>query len=108
MTRRPPRSTLFPYTTLFRSPLDLRPRRLGVHMVDRHRRDAAPVVDPRLEETRKVVVGEIRRHLDVHVRPENLPRRPCGPEEVVERWLRSLGHLRPRLRAKVLDDHFLD
>src|SRR2546422_4248640 len=26
MIRRPPRSTLFPYTTLFRSPLDLLPR----------------------------------------------------------------------------------
>src|SRR5689334_23650267 len=26
MIRRPPRSTLFPYTTLFRSPLDLRQR----------------------------------------------------------------------------------
>src|SRR2546430_3436849 len=27
MIRRPPRSTLFPYTTLFRSPLDLLPAR---------------------------------------------------------------------------------
>src|SRR5258708_30365495 len=27
MIRRPPRSTLFPYTTLFRSPSSLRPRR---------------------------------------------------------------------------------
>src|SRR2546422_7660468 len=27
MIRRPPRSTLFPYTTLFRSPLTRRPRR---------------------------------------------------------------------------------
>src|SRR2546426_7316940 len=26
MIRRPPRSTLFPYTTLFRSPADLQPR----------------------------------------------------------------------------------
>src|SRR5256885_13159215 len=31
MIRRPPRSTLFPYTTLFRSP-DHRPERLGVHV----------------------------------------------------------------------------
>src|SRR5207248_11739117 len=29
MLRRPPRSTLFPYTTLFRSPRDLRHRRPG-------------------------------------------------------------------------------
>src|SRR5947209_9210575 len=32
MTRRPPRSTLFPYTTLFRSPLD---RRVAVDIHDR-------------------------------------------------------------------------
>src|SRR4051812_49761826 len=32
MLRRPPRSTLFPYTTLFRSPRDL------VHAVDEHPR----------------------------------------------------------------------
>src|SRR5260221_4606167 len=29
MIRRPPRSTLFPYTTLFRSPVQLRGRRAG-------------------------------------------------------------------------------
>src|SRR2546430_4241147 len=29
MIRRPPRSTLFPYTTLFRSPAGLRPSRAG-------------------------------------------------------------------------------
>src|SRR3712207_7859880 len=29
MIRRPPRSTLFPYTTLFRSPEDPRPKRTG-------------------------------------------------------------------------------
>src|SRR2546429_6155434 len=31
MIRRPPRSTLFPYTTLFRSPRVLRPPRRGLH-----------------------------------------------------------------------------
>src|SRR3712207_7634064 len=30
MIRRPPRSTLFPYTTLFRSPIDYKLRLLGV------------------------------------------------------------------------------
>src|SRR2546425_7166666 len=46
MIRRPPRSTLFPYTTLFRSPhelLDLLLERLG-----RERLDDVPV-DPRLD-----------------------------------------------------------
>src|SRR3712207_8736681 len=43
MIRRPPRSTLFPYTTLFRSP--------GAQLVERHpgddgRQPAAEVLDP--------------------------------------------------------------
>src|SRR2546427_2928317 len=42
MIRRPPRSTLFPYTTLFRSPIDARPvglsRRLDVVVWPLHRR----------------------------------------------------------------------
>src|SRR2546427_7899760 len=36
MIRRPPRSTLFPYTTLFRSP----PRRVATRRRTRHPRDA--------------------------------------------------------------------
>src|SRR4051812_49748960 len=36
MTRRPPKSTLFPYTTLFRSPV--RGRRRGRHPHDRRQR----------------------------------------------------------------------
>src|SRR3712207_7510297 len=36
MIRRPPRSTLFPYTTLFRSPFDdARVRRALMHAIDR-------------------------------------------------------------------------
>src|SRR3712207_8370081 len=35
MIRRPPRSTLFPYTTLFRSRVGLDRRRIGIHPVDR-------------------------------------------------------------------------
>src|SRR3712207_7913097 len=47
MIRRPPRSTLFPYTTLFRSPLlgdeaVLQPRVLGVEVVD-ERGEGVPV-----------------------------------------------------------------
>src|SRR3712207_7421575 len=42
MIRRPPRSTLFPYTTLFRSPLPLarRRRRLGAGRAGGHRAHA--------------------------------------------------------------------
>src|SRR2546426_2431051 len=35
MIRRPPRSTLFPYTTLFRSPLDPDPAHLELHRAAR-------------------------------------------------------------------------
>src|SRR3712207_8371324 len=45
MIRRPPRSTLFPYTTLFRSERrDRRRRRMAVvvRAADRHDRDAGP------------------------------------------------------------------
>src|SRR2546422_5366176 len=33
MIRRPPRSTLFPYTTLFRSPVQDRPRGVGLELL---------------------------------------------------------------------------
>ena len=48
-----------------REPVELGPRRLGVDVVDRHRRDAAPVVDAGVEQPRKVVVGQVRRRLHV-------------------------------------------
>src|SRR2546429_4422159 len=47
MIRRPPRSTLFPYTTLFRSPLEDRHRRgqrRGARAHHRHRRAEAAVL----------------------------------------------------------------
>src|SRR3712207_7510327 len=44
MIRRPPRSTLFPYTTLFRSRLELVTRGL-VDLVGRHRIDDVRVAD---------------------------------------------------------------
>src|SRR5256885_2637446 len=48
MIRRPPRSTLFPYTTLFRSILALQQ---GLGRLIRHRRDRGvlAVLDPRLQ-----------------------------------------------------------
>src|SRR5688572_31259077 len=39
MIRRPPRSTLFPYTTLFRSRLRLRRRATDLHLADVAERD---------------------------------------------------------------------
>src|SRR3712207_8116076 len=60
MIRRPPRSTLFPYTTLFRSPLDLE--------------SSVPrlVVDERLDLCRQVVQGR-RAVLDDLAEEQVLP-----------------------------------
>src|SRR5687768_17721718 len=54
MIRRPPRSTLFPYTTLFRSQFRRRPRRLG-----NGRRAAAAVLRAQFPE--RAAVGGARR-----------------------------------------------
>src|SRR5687767_15405716 len=42
MIRRPPRSTLFPYTTLFRSRRQLRARISEHHLLQQHRRHEQP------------------------------------------------------------------
>src|SRR3712207_8099126 len=59
MIRRPPRSTLFPYTTLFRSDAEVDLHALGLHG-DRQRCPLLAVVVPQ----RAVV--EAREHIAVH------------------------------------------
>src|SRR3712207_8691098 len=63
MIRRPPRSTLFPYTTLFRSGLPLASPKLTARLVHL----SAPVIWPRTVE-----------HQDRYP----LRRTPCGPPNV--------------------------
>src|SRR3989454_4195226 len=58
MIRRPPRSTLFPYTTLFRSLSD-HERLERVSLVERRGRDAGPVDGRRLS----------WRHEEIHLGP---------------------------------------
>src|SRR5256885_17111254 len=61
MIRRPPRSTLFPYTTLFRSPLVADVHQLGgmTHAaLPRHVRDVDEPLDAGLELDEGAVVGE--------------------------------------------------
>jgi hypothetical protein len=77
-------------------------------MVDRDRRDAAPVVDARVEQPREVVVGEVGRRLHVPARPEEDACDRDRPQVLVERWLRVGRHARSGLRAEVLDDDLLD
>src|SRR3712207_7841263 len=66
MIRRPPRSTLFPYTTLFRSPDQL----VGRDLRDRPRALRVPVLVRR--------GARLRRGADDQARPAVLPA-PAGP-----------------------------
>src|SRR2546422_7363567 len=69
MIRRPPRSTLFPYTTLFRSP---RPPRLDVLLVDpvvadqrvRHRHDL-----PSIRRVGQNLLIPLHRRIEDHLSP---------------------------------------
>src|SRR6266850_2785928 len=96
--------------TLGRAPElgDQRPRLLGVDVVERERRDAAPVVEPGGQQARVDTRRQIWRRLDVHVRPQDEPRDRQRAQEIVERGLGRVAHRDPRLRAEVLDDDFLD
>ncbi len=106
---RQPRCQLEPSTAAgFAQPLDVRPRGLRVDVVDRDRRDAAPVVDAGVEQAREVVVGEVRRRLHVPGRPEHDARRRHRPELVVDGGIRVAGHARSRLGAEVLHDHLTE
>src|SRR5207253_10818316 len=67
-----------------------------------------PVVDPGVEEARKVLVAQVRRALDARLGAEDDARGGGRPEELLERRLRRVRHLRARLRTEVLDDHLLD
>src|SRR2546430_11661044 len=62
MIRRPPRSTLFPYTTLFRSPHESG-KRVEVVVVDHHHRLGQPV-DLLDHGTRQVVVDDVVAELE--------------------------------------------
>src|SRR2546430_4350892 len=91
MIRRPPRSTLFPYTTLFRSPEPEAPagRRLGAAELER---EAANL---------ERLVG-VQRPLDVLLQPVVLVRLNDGdPRQVLEQ---DPGHRLVGLAAELLRD----
>src|SRR3712207_8246143 len=94
MIRRPPRSTLFPYTTLFRSRLDLR----EVHAAERELRQAAheparrrvrraPEDDRRLERAARVARRAVARAREPHE-----PRRVVG--DVLDAGAQDLAAVR--------------
>src|SRR2546427_2191434 len=80
MIRRPPRSTLFPYTTLFRSGLDRVPQLLQAEVPEgEHARELGAHLAMNLPELARVVGVEARQ----------LGR---GPEGRHTRWQRSEEH----------------
>ncbi len=88
-------------------PRELGPGRLGVDMIGRDGRDAAPVVDAGVEQAWKLCVCEVRRGLQCDLVGQDQPRDGDRPEVVVERRLGRVGHLRIGFGAEVLDDYLL-
>src|SRR3712207_1081371 len=85
MIRRPPRSTLFPYTTLFRSVGH--PRRL----VEDQQIDAAVASDRALGSRQGLdaaAVGQLHAELAVGVRQYGIPQRAVHPGGLAEELLR--------------------
>src|SRR5687767_15669447 len=90
MIRRPPRSTLFPYTTLFRSPI--------VHRVARSRlpMQQAETVAARLRDELALAARLRARPALIHRRPQNHGRLTGRSEEHTSE-LQSLAYLVCRL-----------
>src|SRR5438046_7946619 len=86
---------------------DQRPRRFRIDVVDRQRRDPAPVVETGGEQSRIDTRREVRRRLDVDVGAEHEPRHGQRAQHVVERRLGLPAHGNTRLGPEVLDDDFL-
>src|SRR3712207_8307305 len=64
MIRRPPRSTLFPYTTLFRSNKAVKPTEKHPLLIDRYLRDAIEVDADAISDGTTVVVAGIMEHIE--------------------------------------------
>src|SRR5947209_10530648 len=86
---------------------DQRPRRFRIDVVDRQRRDPAPVVETGGEQSRIDTRREVRRRLDVDVGAEHEPRHGQRAQHVVESRLGLPVHGNTRLGPEVLDDDFL-
>src|SRR2546426_2031315 len=85
MIRRPPRSTLFPYTTLFRSPMQ-------------------PVEERHVELGERVVVDDVFRDPAKQPQPRDADDEPDGEvEPQVLPARKSCGHERPGARIAQLD-----
>jgi hypothetical protein len=77
-------------------------------VIDRDGGHAAPVVDPRVEQEREVVLRQVGGRLYVNLGAEHDSRDGDGPQLLLERGVRVIGHPRPGLGAEVLDDHLAE
>src|SRR5271165_1914387 len=87
---------------------DLRPSSLRIDEVFGDRRDAAPIIDARIQKPREIAIAKVRRSLNVHVRSKDDTRDSNRAQHVIERRLRMIRHGNLWLRAKILNDHFLN
>ena len=76
-------------------------------MIGRHGRHAAPVVDAGLDQAAVARLLQVGRRLDRQRVPEDQARDGHGPQQLVERRLRRIGHARVCFGAEILDDDFL-
>ena len=87
---------------------DRRPWRLRIDVVRGDRRDPAPIIDPRRDQSRVDARRQVRGRLEVHRRSQDETRGGEAPEQIVKIGLRSPGELGAGLGAEVLDDDFLN
>src|SRR5256885_13171409 len=102
MIRRPPRSTLFPYTTLFRSGRLRRGRRGGGEGVGRRRRGGRGLARGGLRGPRRPAAGQGRseEHTSELQSPCNLVCRLLLEKKITDR---STGHARCALSSRRSD-----
>src|SRR6266481_8598586 len=63
-------------------PGNLRPSSFGIDEIFGDGRDSAPIVDAGIEQTREIVVAQIWRGLDVHLRAEDEARESDGAQHI--------------------------
>src|SRR5437667_4615821 len=105
MIRRPPRSTLFPYTTLFRSAQAIARCRLEIDGSEAER-DAAPVVGAPADDarTKPLEIRTRRRSIRLAI---NLPG-PVGREELAKIFAGVAAHARAAVRRFVRPHEHLE
>ena len=76
-------------------------------MIRRDRRNAAPIVDAGVDQFTAIITAQIRRCLNVHLRPEQQTRHRDGPQQFLTRRIGHRRHAGAGFGAKVLDNDFL-